>query len=150
MKKLAFLLATAVAALAGVNTASAQTVSWSGSWTIQNTAPYPVTFDGRTYPSSASFSPPLPLSISASSFGFPAMTRSTSGTVWANSFIYKNSITGGGCVFTTLGIFNRRTARYSYTFTWTPLLTSQVETCSHNGSWNSATGAFNAMAIFNQ
>jgi hypothetical protein len=149
MKNLALVLATAFAALAGVNTASAQSVSWSGSWTIQNSAPYQINFDGSTYPSSVTFAPALPANIAASSFGFPGMTRTTTGTVWANSFTYKDPTTGYGCIYTTLGSYTRRTARYSYTFSSTPLVSGQpAVTCAHTGSWNSTTGNFNATATF--
>jgi hypothetical protein len=145
MKKLAFLLATAIAALAGVNTASAQTVSWSGSWTVTNSTTEQLAAIANTYPGGTLSNLGSPLS--AGSSAFPNLLRQTSGTVWASSFSYDGSIGLGGCIFTTLGIYNRRTARYSYTFSATPTITGQTRTCSHTGSWNSVTGAFNATAI---
>jgi hypothetical protein len=152
MKNLALVLATAFAALAGVNTASAQSVSWSGSWSIQNSTPQAVFQTANTYPAGTISG--LPASIAAGGFGFPNMTRTTTGTVWSNSFSYQQNTnpggtgtaTGPGCIFTVLGSYTRRTGRYSYTFSSTPAITGQTEQCSHTGSWNSTTGNFTAFA----
>ena len=146
MKKLAFLLATAIAAFAGVNTASAQTVSWSGSWTITNQSSATLGLTANTYPSGV-FVPSLPSSVAPTTSVFANMNRTTTGTVWANSFTYDDAAGGGGCIFTALGIYNRRTARYSFTFSATPTKTGQTRTCSPSGSWNSVTGAFSATVI---
>jgi len=145
MKKFAFLLATAIAAIAGVNTASAQSVSWSGSWTVTNNTSERLTAVANTYPSGTLSNLSSPLN--AGSSAFPSLLRQTTGTVWSSSFTYDGNLALGGCIFTTLGTYNRRTARYSYSFSATPTITGQTRTCSHTGSWNSVTGAFSATAI---
>ena len=149
MKKLAFLLATAIAALAGVNTASAQTVSWSGDYQVQNSASAEVEKSVVTFPGSSL----LPV-LSRIPAGLSAFLRlrgfSTSGTVFSNSFVYENEDRTKGCVFTTLGIYNRRLARYSYTFSATALnkTNGPAPTCDlQNKEVNPTTGVFSITAI---
>jgi hypothetical protein len=148
MKSIAFIIASAIAAIAGVSSASAQSVPWSGSYQVSNNASEPVVQTVVTFP--AGVLSGANGTIASNSQTFLSLSNfSTTGTVFSNSFTYENQAKTKGCIFTTLGIYNRRTARYSYTFSASALNsgggTPPTCTPSNNGV-NTSTGVFSALA----
>jgi hypothetical protein len=147
MTRLALGIAGLLAIVGGVSQASAQSVPWSGFYQVNNNAAVQVDKTVVTFPAGALT--PASSVIAPLGVGFQNLSFSTSGTVFSNSYTYENAARTKGCIFTTLGIFNRRTARYSYTFSASALNSGggAVPTCLHQpNSVNVTTGNFSATA----
>jgi hypothetical protein len=150
MKSLVFAIATLACGLIGVSQASAQSVSWTGSYQVTNssTTTVPVKRTVVTFPAGTLTG--ATTNVAPSGSQFLNLNLTTSGTVFSNSFAYENLTGTKGCIFTTLGIFNRTTQRYSYTFSKSvinPSGAGPIPTCVWSNSFvNPTTGNFSATA----